>query len=188
MYPPFTPSHGEAVIILRAPGAVTGLQSSLRSQIEEVDSAIRVIAIQSASSVAAESQALPGFVGGVLTIAALLAVVMSSVGLYGVIAYTVRRRWREMGIRLALGADARDVLTLVVADGLLLTVMGLVVGLAGAYLTSGALRSLLFAIKPFDLTTFAIAGTIVGVVAGVAVYIPARRAVGIDPSSVLREP
>ena len=188
LYAPFTPSHGEAVIVVRTSGAVTGLQSVLRSKIEAVDPAIRVVAIRSARNVAAESQALPGFIGGVLSMSALLAVVMSSVGLYGVIAYTVRRRWREMGIRLALGADATDVLTPVMANGLLLTAVGLVVGLAGAYLTTGALRSLLFSIKPFDLATFAIAGTIVGVVAVVAVYIPARRAVGIDPSSVLREP
>ena len=187
VYPPFVPSHGEAVLILRTAGTVPALQSSLRSHIEALDPAIRVVAIRSASDVAAESQALPGFIGGVLTMSAILAVVMSSVGLYGVIAYTVRRRWREMGIRLALGADASDVLTPVMANGLLLTAAGLVVGLAGAYLTAGTLRSLLFGIKPFDLMTFAVAGTIVAVVAAVAVYIPARRAVGIDPSSVLRE-
>lgn len=188
LYPRFTPSHGEAAIVLRTAAPVTGLPSTLRSQIEAVDPAVRVVAIRSASDVAAESQALPGFIGGVLTMSAILAVVMSAVGLYGVIAYTVRRRWREMGIRLALGADARDVLTPVMSNGLLLTVAGLIIGLAGAYLTTGALRSLLFSVKPFDLTTFAIAGAIVGVVAVMAVYIPARRAVGIDPSSVLREP
>jgi putative ABC transport system permease protein len=188
MYPAFTPSEGEGVIVLRTTGTMTGLQSALRSQVEALDPAIRVVAIRSAAELAAESQALPRFIGGVLSTSSLLAVVMSSVGLYGVIAYTVKRRWREMGIRLALGADARAVLTHVMASGLLLIVVGLLAGLTGAYLTTGALRGLLFAIKPFDIVTFAFAGTIVGVVAAVAVYIPARRAVGIDPSSVLREP
>ncbi len=118
---------------------------------------------------------------------AVMAVLISAVGVYGVIAYAVTRRWREMGIRIALGASASDVLRPVVTEGARMVGAGLALGLVGAWLTARTLDTLLYQVQPSDVTTFTAAGALLSVVALAAVIIPALRATRVDPVTVLRE-
>jgi ABC-type antimicrobial peptide transport system permease subunit len=123
-------------------------------------------------------QLLGGFAGGALLLAAL--------GLYGVLAYTVAQRTREIGIRLALGAQRRDVLGQVVGQGMRLALVGLVLGLAGALVLTRVLERLLYEVEPTDPLTFLVVPlTLVGV-ALFACWLPARRAAGVDPMAALR--
>jgi putative ABC transport system permease protein len=115
-----------------------------------------------------------------------IALVMAMVGLYGLRAYIVARRTREIGIRIALGAERRDVLRLVVGQGLELTLMGVVIGTVSALALTRFLSSLLYGVKPTDLPAFLAVTLVLIAVALVANYIPARRATRVDPIVALR--
>ena len=116
----------------------------------------------------------------------LLALVLSAVGIYGVVAFATRQRTHEIGIRMALGAQKSDVLKLVVGQGLKLTLLGIAVGIAGALIFSRMLTSMLYGIQPADALTFISVSLILTGVALVACYIPARRAAKVDPMEALR--
>jgi ABC-type antimicrobial peptide transport system permease subunit len=115
-----------------------------------------------------------------------LALLLAAVGLYGTMSYVVGERQREMGIRLALGAAASSVTTLVVRQGLILTVLGAVVGMAGAVLGTRLLESFLFGVTATDASAFVVGVAVLTGVALVASYLPARRATLIDPVQTLR--
>jgi putative ABC transport system permease protein len=118
---------------------------------------------------------------------ASLALLLAAFGLYGVLAYTVRRRMREIGIRIALGASVRDVLRLVALESLRPTVAGIALGLAGSFMLSTLLTKLLYGIRPNDPATFAAVALILAVVAMIASVVPAWRATRVDPLQVLRD-
>jgi len=114
------------------------------------------------------------------------AALLAALGLYGVLAYSVSQRRREIGIRLALGARRRDVLSLVVGQGMRLALAGIGLGLAAALGFSRVLQTLLFEIKPTDSATFAGVAAVLGLVALLACWLPARRAARVDPVVALR--
>jgi ABC-type antimicrobial peptide transport system permease subunit len=118
---------------------------------------------------------------------AALAVLLAALGLYGILAYSVRQRWSEFGVRMALGASPEMLLGRVVWQGLLLTVVGLGVGLAAALALSRLLNAFLFGIRPNDATTYALVAGILLVTAGLASYLPARRAMRVDPAVALKQ-
>ena len=111
---------------------------------------------------------------------------LAAIGLYGVLAYAVGSRTHEFGIRIALGADARTVRWQVLRQGLALSAVGLLLGLAGSWVSARALTSLLFGVTPGDLTTFAVAATLLITTAMIACLIPSHRATRVDPVVALR--
>jgi putative ABC transport system permease protein len=111
---------------------------------------------------------------------------LAAVGLYGVLAYTVRQRAREIGIRAALGAQRADVIGLVLRQGMTLTGIGMLIGLAGAFALTQLIRKLLFGVAPTDPLTFATIPLLLAAVALLACWVPARRAANVDPMEALR--
>jgi len=118
---------------------------------------------------------------------ALVAVLLSAIGVYGVMAYGVNERTREIGVRVALGADPGEVVRLVIRGALGMTLLGVVLGLAGGFMTSRLLGSLLFGVEATDLPTFLGAAVVILAVAGLASWLPARRAARVDPVVALRD-
>ena len=129
----------------------------------------------------------PRFLAAIAGAFAILAVLLSAIGVYGVVAYGVRARQKEIGVRLALGASRRDVFGLMFAGGLKLMIAGVVLGAAGAAALAPALRTLLYGLEPLDIATFATMGAVLLATSGLAVLIPATRATRVDPVATLRD-
>jgi putative ABC transport system permease protein len=121
-----------------------------------------------------------------LTVFAAVALTLAAVGIYGVISYAITQRTRELGVRLALGAQRRDVLGLVLRRGLVLVACGLGVGIPGSLALTHLLSDFLFGVTPTDPTTFVVVSIFLGAIATLAAYIPALRATRIDPIIALR--
>jgi len=120
-------------------------------------------------------------------VSGLMALVLAIVGVYGVVAYGVVRRTREIGVRIALGARPRDVVRLVVSEGVAVTLLGVGAGVVAALGATRFLASTLYGIAPWDAATFAGTGVILAAIAALAAWMPARRAVRLDPAVVLRQ-
>ncbi|HEX9348489.1 MAG TPA: FtsX-like permease family protein, partial [Gemmatimonadales bacterium] len=121
-----------------------------------------------------------------LTLFAALAMLLALIGIYGITAYTVTQRTRELGLRIAIGARPAEVVGMLLRENLLLVIGGLVLGMAGAALATRALRTMLFGVSTLDAVTFIGAALVLGGVAMLATYVPARRAARIDPMVALR--
>ena len=176
----------DPTFIVRLASAPPDLQSFLRNAIHEVSPYVIARRARLADDYLREAFAPTKFAMSLLGVFAAVALLLSAVGLYGVIAYTVNQRTREIGIRVALGAAPRAVTSLVVNDALRLAAVGLVAGIAGAIAATRALESLLYGVTPTDPPTFVAIALLVGAIAIVASYLPARRALRIDPTQALR--
>ena len=174
------------VVHVRTSGNPSGMVQALRSQVREMDPTLPV----SGSRPLAEQLSvalLPARMGAlVLAAFGLLALLLAAVGLYGTLAYSVSQRSREIGIRMALGADGRRLLWLVMGQGVRLASIGVGIGLAVAFAASGLVSSLLYGVSPLDPVTFLAVSAFLIAVAVVASVIPAQRAIRIDPVSALR--
>jgi putative ABC transport system permease protein len=162
------------------------LLPSLRAQVKAFDPNQIIWRTQTFEELLGKSVAPRRFNMMLLGIFAAVALVLAAVGLYGVMSYSVSWRIHEIGIRMALGADRSHVLRLVVRQGMTLTLIGLVLGLAGAFGLSRVLRSLLFEVSPSDPLTFAGVSFVLLIVALLACLVPARRATRVDPIVALR--
>jgi putative ABC transport system permease protein len=132
------------------------------------------------------SVSTPRFNTTLLSIFAAVALLLTIVGLYGVMSYSVAQRTNEIGIRVALGAQARDVLSLIIKQGLRLVLLGLAIGLVGAFALMRVIAGLLFGVTAKDPLTFAAVAIVLGLIALLACYVPARRATRVDPLEALR--
>ncbi len=162
------------------------LVGPVRQEMREMDKNLPFYGVKTFNQYLGQGFAQPRFLTLLLSLFAALALGLAAVGLYGLVSYSASRRTHEIGIRLALGAEKRDVLRLVVGQGLKLTLMGVIIGTVGALALTRFLSSLLYSVKPTDLPTFLAAALILIAVALVASYIPARRATKVDPMEALR--
>lgn len=173
-------------LVIRSRGNPTAVALSVRSEIQKADSEIPVFNIKSMEQMASESIAPNRIMMLLLGFFAIIALILAAAGIYGIMAYSVTQRTFEVGIRMALGAQRRDIITMIVKQGMVLTLIGLGIGFLGALAATRVLSSVLFEVSATDLVTFATALLVLTVVALVSCLIPARRATKVDPVIALR--
>ena len=173
-------------LLLRVDRNPEALAASVRAIVRDIDPSLPLFGVEPMTVTLSESMAQRRFTMLLLGIFASVALALAVVGVHGILTYTVAQRKREIGIRMALGADRRKVQQLIVGRGVLLTLGGLGIGLIGALVGTRAMRSLLFAVSPTDPGTIAAVGILLTAVAVVASYLPARRAAKVDPMEALR--
>ncbi len=162
------------------------LVPALRATLRERDAGLILVDTRTMTEAIAESMARRRFAMILLGLFALAALVLASIGIYGVVAYTVSQRTQEMGIRLALGARHREILGLIVGQGMAPVLVGLGLGLAAALVLTRLLSSLLYEVAATDPITLTTAGLVLALVGLMACYIPARRAARVDVVTSLR--
>jgi len=178
-----------ATFEVRTAGDPSATIAGVREAMREVDSNLPLSNVRTQVQQADETLAMERMFAKLLTLFGVIAQQLAAIGLYGVMAYVVTQRTHEIGIRMALGADRRKVLMMVVRQGMILTVVGIALGLAAAYVLTKYLESLtsmLFGVEPRDPWTFAVIGILLSLVALIACLVPARRATKVDPLRALR--
>jgi hypothetical protein len=164
----------------------TALGSAVRAAVWEIDPDLPVADLRTVEDIVAEDVVQLSFTMFTLGIAALLALVLGAVGLYGVLSYSVAQRTQEIGVRMALGARADEVLSMVVRDGARTQAVGLVVGLLGAAALTRLLGGMLYEVEPLDPATFAATAAVLFAVGLLAAWLPARRAARLHPVESMR--
>jgi putative ABC transport system permease protein len=187
---PYTQKNGSgmssASVFLRAQGDPRPLANAVRTEVRSIDPATPVAEVQTMDEVLAAAQSRPKFLTLLLMLFSGVALIIATVGIYGVISYSVAQRSKEFGLRMALGAQQGDVLGLVMKQGAVLTAIGVVAGVAAALGLTKLMASLLFGVRPTDALTYLCVPALLAVVALLASYIPARRATQVDPMKALR--
>jgi putative ABC transport system permease protein len=179
-------SERRLILLIRTTGEPTQLAPVVRNEIRAIDKTVLVNGISTFESLLARNVAQRRFQTWLLALFSALALLLAAVGIYGVMSYAVMQSARELGIRVALGAQTRDVLKLVVGQGMLLTVLGVGIGLLAAFALTRVLAGLLFDVTATDPTTFIAAPLALLAVALLACFVPARRATKVDPMVALR--
>jgi putative ABC transport system permease protein len=173
-------------IVLKTATDPAAMEEPLRRAVKEVDPAVAVAGLATMDAMVADANGGARFYATLVAIFAGLALMLAAVGIYGVMSYAVAQRTQEIGVRLALGAAERQIFGLVVGESLKLAVIGLAIGLAAAIAVGRALQRLLFGVHGTDAVTFGTTAGILLLVAFLASYLPARRAMRIDPMEALR--
>jgi putative ABC transport system permease protein len=174
------------VLFVRAGSQAKSLEKTVREIVASVDPAQPVFDVRMMQERVEETWATHRLLAFLLTIFALLALGLATVGLYGVIAYTSLRRLREIGVRIALGAQRFQIQHLILSHGMKLLAIGVMLGIAGAIAVSHLLRSVLFQVQPADLGVFFSVGAILSLATLAASWLPAWRASRVDPMVTLR--
>jgi predicted permease len=173
-------------VVIRSPLEPATLALTVRRTVNALDPTLPVVSYRSMDEVFSDSVSRPRFLAQLLGIFAVVALALAAIGTYGVLAYSVAARRRELGIRMALGSSQQGLLSLVLGQGMGLATLGLIAGLLGALAVTRLASSLLFGVKPADPLTFAGVAVFMLLVAFVACLVPARRATRVDPLVALR--
>ena len=186
MYEPAEHAPLGAFLLIRSDLTLSVLGPALQKVAHDVDASIKLGDFEAADAQITESMTNPRLVLRLLGAFAMLAMALAAMGLHGVIAYSVSQRTREIGVRVALGAEGQDVVRLILRQGLSLAAAGVTIGVAGAFAATRALRTLLYGVQPGDPVTFAVVAAVLLGIALAAAYAPARRAARLDPVEALR--
>jgi putative ABC transport system permease protein len=181
---PFTVNT--AYLVVRAAGDPTSIAGEVRGQVQKLDRSLPVSSVRSLEDVLNADRARPRFLTMLLTLFSSLSLALAALGIYGVISYAVAQRTNEIGIRMALGAQTRDVLRMISVTGLRLAIAGTAAGAIGAFALTRFMDKLLFGVSSMDVGTFAGMAAILIAVTLLACYVPARRASRVDPLIALR--
>jgi putative ABC transport system permease protein len=183
-HPQFPTSFNSIVVKANSPSA--GMTNEIRKAILAVDKDQAVFNVTTLEQLTGQSILVRRFFMLLLTGFAAIALILATVGIYGVMSFVVTQRTQEIGIRMALGAQASDVMKMIVGNGMLLALIGISAGLAGAFMLTRLMSSLLFGVSATDALTFASVSAVLVAVVLLACYVPARRATRIDPLVALR--
>jgi predicted permease len=173
-------------LVVHFAGDSAAVARAVRGQIHDLDSTMAVYNSETMEEHLQQALFLPRLAGTLFGIFGFIGLVLAAIGLYGVMSYSVSRRTREIGIRIALGAQLSAVHRLILRQGMLLTVIAMALGLPAAFAVAGLFSSFLYGIAPHDIMTFTVVPLFLTVVALIACWIPARRATRVDPQSALR--
>ena len=173
-------------VVVRSPGGTAAVASAVRAEMRRLDPELPVERVQPLDDMVRASVAEPRFRTMLLSVFALTALALAAIGVYGLISYSVANRTREIGIRVALGARPPQVIGPIVREGMTLALMGVGLGLAGAYGAAKVLGSFLFGVEATDPLTFTAVAALLLLVALLASYVPSRRALRVDPLTALR--
>jgi len=173
-------------LVARAAGDPAALAVMIREEIKAVVPNLPAPVIRTMDEILSETMAQPRFQAWLLSLFGIVALVLAAVGLYGVLAYAVSQRTHEIGIRMALGAQKRNVLALVIRHGMRLALIGVCAGAAAALALTRVMASLLYEVAPTDPLTFVSVALLLLAIAWLACWLPARRAARVDPMEALR--
>lgn len=179
-------SGGNTSFELRTAGSPTAITSAVRSVVSQMDSNLPVFDVHTQTQLIDQLLFRERMIARLSGFFGVLALLLACIGLYGLLSYEVSRRTREIGIRMALGAQQRDVLRLIVAQGIALVIAGAALGIAVAFAVMRFLKSMLYDVQANDPATLIAAALLLALVALAACYVPARRAVRVDPMVALR--
>jgi putative ABC transport system permease protein len=186
-YLPYTQvSIPETALMLKTSAEPMSMAETLRKQVLAIDPTLPLEEVRSMEDMVDEYVAQPRFNMLLIAVFGGLALTLSAIGVYGVMAYSVTQRTHEIGVRMALGAMRRDVMALILSQALKLTVIGLGIGLIGAFVVTRTLASLLYHVRPADPTTFVAITGLLAAITIMAGLVPALRATRIDPLVALR--
>jgi putative ABC transport system permease protein len=177
---------GQVGVVLKTPGDPSGVMKQVEQQVRTLDPEIAIRNLQPLESYVDDARAPMRFNLILIGIFGAIALTLAAVGLYGVMAYSVTQRSHELGIRIAVGASPRDILRLVLGQGIRMTLLGAAIGLVASLAVTRALSSLLFGVSATDPVTFIVVPVVLAFVAILACYLPARRAMRVDPIIALR--
>jgi putative ABC transport system permease protein len=180
------PPVGSLCVVIKGAGGTGQLLATVRRQVHSLDGSLALFNVRTMQEIISQSMTDTSYQSVLLASFALLALLLTAIGIYGVMAYAVTQRTHEIGIRLALGAHPREILRLVMRAGAQITFAGVALGVGGALALTRFLASLLFGIQPRDPFTFVVVTVLLSAVALLASYIPARRATKVDPMVALR--
>jgi predicted permease len=180
------PRPGAITLMVETTSNPTGLTASVRETIWSLDADLAVFNVSTMEQTLRDATARERFTGVLSTVFSGVALFLALLGIHGVLSYAVAQRRHEVGIRMALGATRRDVLGLIVSQGMAMTIVGLVIGLAAAVAVTRLFGNLLFGVEPFDVRAYGAVALLLGTVALLATALPARKASRIDPMTPLR--
>jgi putative ABC transport system permease protein len=173
-------------VVVRTDGNPNAAIAGVRQKLRELDSDLPMASVRSMQEWISTSAAQPRLNSALLEVFSVVALLIAAIGIYGVLSYSVNQRTREIGVRVALGAQRGDVVRLVAREGMMIALAGIGAGLVAAFAISRVIASLLYGIQAHDLTTFAGVAVVLLFVAAIACYVPAIRATRIDPIVALR--